>query len=259
MKNATEMGKNRTGIDMSPVDNKVLIEGALQTVPSSDGDESAIDETRAEYLSRGASIGSVPPPGTVKGATSAVVDMAKGTKATVLLDKLGERLAFERTGTRLYGALLGKFDAADPLPGGPTRADLERIQAQEMEHFEMLREVMLSLGADPTAITPSADVAAVSSIGLIQVIGDPRMNLKQSLEAILIAELVDNDCWTMLVDLARAAGHDAIAQRFEVATAEERDHLVKVRTWVSNATLGEAKPLKAAAAAVTGKAPSKKS
>lgn len=257
MKNATEMGKNRTGIDMSPVDNEVLIDAALQTVPSMDGDESAIDETRAEYLSRGASIGSVPPPGTVKGAATAVLDMAKGTKATVFLDKLGERLAFERTGTRLYAALLGKLDAAEPLPGGPTRADLEKIHAEEMQHFEMLREVMLSLGADPTAITPSADVAAVSSMGIIQVIGDPRMNLKQSLEAILVAELVDNDAWTVLMDLARAAGHEEIAKRFEVATAEERDHLVKVRTWVRNATLGEAKPLQAAAAAV--KAPSKKS
>ncbi|HVH42977.1 MAG TPA: ferritin-like domain-containing protein, partial [Labilithrix sp.] len=168
-----------------------------------------------------------------------VVDLAKGADLTVFLDKLGERLAFERTGTRLYAALLGKFDASEPLPGGPTRAELEKIAAEELQHFEMLRDAMLSLGADPTAITPSADVAAVCSMGLIQVIGDPRMNLKQSLEAILVAELVDNDCWLVLTELARAAGHKKLAEKFRMAVAEEAEHLVKVRTWVKNATLAE--------------------
>lgn len=242
MKNTIQTGKNRTGIALSPIDNKLLIEGALQTVPSSDGDESAIDETRSEYLAVGATIGSMAPPATVKGVASTVVDTMKGTSAAVFLDKMGERLAFERTGTRLYAALLGKLDASDPLPGGPERADLEKIHREEMAHFEMLREVMISLGADPTSITPSADVQAVSSMGLIQVVGDPRMNLKQSLEAMLVAELVDNECWSTLIDLARAGGHDQIAQRFERALAEEAEHLVNVRAWVKNATMEEGAP-----------------
>jgi len=244
MKNVTEMGKNRTGIDLSPIDKKLLMDGAANTVPTSDGDESAIDETRVEYAARGASIGSVPPPATIKGAAGAVRDMAKGANANVFIDKLGERLAFERTGTRLYGALLSKLDAASPLPAGPEREDLEQIQREEQAHFEMLREVMLSLGADPTAITPSADVTAVTSMGLIQVLGDPRMNLKQSLEAILVAELVDNDCWSTLIELARAGGHDAIATRFVRALEEEEVHLANVRTWVRNATIAEGAPAK---------------
>ena len=239
IKNTIEIGKNRTGIDLSPVDKKLLIEGAEASIPSMEGDESAIDETRAEYLEEAESIGSMPPPGTVKGAASAVVDMAKGTKVTVLLDKLGERLAFERTGSRLYMTLLGKLDASEPLPGGPTRADLEKIQREEMAHFEMLRLTMLELGADPTAITPSADVAAVSAMGVLQVIGDPRMNLKQSLEAILIAELVDNDAWQILTELAISAGHPKLGERFQKALVEERDHLLNVRSWVKRATLGK--------------------
>jgi hypothetical protein len=244
MKNTIELGKNRTGIDLSPIDKKLIIEGAQQAIPSMEGDESALEETRAEYLEEGESIGSMPPPGTVKGAASAVVDTVKGNKATVFLDKLGERLAFERTGSRLYAALLGKFDASEPLPGGPTRADLEKIHREEIKHFELLREVMLGLGADPTAITPSADVAAVSSMGIIQVLGDPRMNLKQSLEAILVAELVDNDSWAMLTQLATSGGHTAIAQKFQQALTEEQQHLVNVRMWVKNATLGESAPTK---------------
>lgn len=243
MKNTVETGKNRTGIALSPLDKQELIEGALATVPSMEGDETELDQARAPYLKDRDTIGSMPVPASVKGVASTVVDAVKGAKATVFLDKLGERLAFERTGTRLYATLLGKLDASDPLPGGPTRADLEKIHGEELAHFEMLREAMLSLGADPTAITPSADVAAVSSMGILQVVGDARMNLKQSLEAILVAELVDNDCWAVLVELARATGHDTLAERFETALAEEEEHLVNVRSWVKQATLGEGKPI----------------
>jgi hypothetical protein len=239
MKNATHIGKNRTGIDLSPIDKQLLMEGAAAASPTSDGDEHAIDDARTEYVGRGDSIGSVPPPATIKGAAGTLRDVAKGTHASVLIDKLGERLAFERTGTRLYGALLSKFDASEPLPAGPERFDLEKIQREERAHFEMLRDAMLSIGADPTAVTPSADVAAVSSLGLLQVLGDPRMNLKQSLEAILVAELVDNDGWATLIDLARAQGHRELAERFEQALAEEAVHLANVRAWVRNATLAD--------------------
>jgi hypothetical protein len=49
-----------------------------------------------------------------------------GSEEMVLLvDKLGERLAFERSGTRLYETLLSKFDSYGPFEGGPERAELE--------------------------------------------------------------------------------------------------------------------------------------
>lgn len=237
MNSKVEMGTNRTGIALSPIDKKLLIGGTEQTIPSSPADPAAIPDARAEYVERAETIGSMPPPASLKGAAGAVVDMVKGANANVLLDKIGERLAFERTGTRLYAALLDKFDASAPLPGGPSRGDLEKIHGEELAHFMMLREAILSLGGDPTAVTPSADVAAVASMGLLQVIGDPRMNLKQSLEAILVAELVDNDCWLTLTELAVAAGHEELARRFEQASAEEAEHLVMVRSWVKASTL----------------------
>jgi len=245
MKNQVEMGKNRTGIALSPIDSQLLIQGAEEAPPTTAGDDTAIDEARTAYAADGAPIGTMPPPATIKGIAGGLVDAAKGKNANVFLDKLGERLAFERTGTRLYGALLSKFDASDPLPAGPTRAELEQIKAEEAAHFEMLREVMVSMGGDPTALTPSADVAAVNSMGLLQVLGDPRMNLKQSLEAILVAELVDNDCWGTLIELARTEANASVVRRFEQAFAEEQVHLTNVRRWVRAATVqrdGSASP-----------------
>jgi hypothetical protein len=245
MKSDVAIGKNRTGIDLSPIDKKDMLEVTDLTVPSMEGDEHVMDQARAEYIDEHMSIGSVPPPATVKGVAKTGVDALKGVNATVLVDKLGERLAFERTGTRLYGALVAKCESSEPLPNGPTVADLQQIQSEELTHFELVRDAMKTLGADPTAVTPSADVAAVASTGILQVIADARMTLKQSLEAILVAELVDNDGWSLLVQLTRAAGHEELAKRFEAANQVEAQHLVKVRGWVSGATIALAKPLAA--------------
>jgi hypothetical protein len=242
MKNDVPIGKNRTGIALSPVDQKELLEVTDLTVPSMEGDERDLAEARAEYLEDHELIGSVPPPASVKGVASTGVAAVKGVNATVLIDKLSERLAFERTGTRLYGALIGKCESEGEIPGGPTVGDLQQIQAEELAHFELVREAIVSLGADPTAMTPSADMTGVASSGILQVITDSRTSLRQSLEAILIAELVDNEGWELLIDLTRAAGRDTLAERFETAAETEDEHLSKVRAWVSDATMAAARP-----------------
>ena len=83
-----------------------------------------------------------------------------GAHPVVFLDKLGARLAFERMGTRLWEALLSKFDSYGSFTGGPTRDELERIATEEFEHFRLLNEAMIGLGADPTVVTPSANLQA---------------------------------------------------------------------------------------------------
>src|SRR5690606_24201770 len=105
-----------------------------------------------------------------------------------------------RTGTRLYDALILKYEILaenDDMPALPTPLDadgedtsatLRRIRAEEHEHFLMLSEVMRSLGGDPTAQTPCADATATASMGIMQVVTDPRTTFAQSLNALLIAE-----------------------------------------------------------------------
>jgi len=242
MKNDLAIGKNRTGIALSPIDKRELLEVTEMTVPSMEGDESVITDARAEYIEEGAVIGTVPAPASVKGMASTGVAAVRGVNASVLVDKLSERLAFERTGTRLYAALVGKCGSGEPLPGGPTLADLQKIHAEERAHFDLVREAIVTLGGDPTAMTPSADIAGVASMGILQVVSDARTSLKQSLEAMLIAELADNDGWALLIQLTRAGGHEELARRFEQARATEDEHLTKLRRWISDATLGAAKP-----------------
>lgn len=228
-----ELGMNRTGVATSPLLTKDMVKGTSEFPPPALGDERAISNERVRYARGSEPVGSVPPPVTGKGMLKTAGTALKGESPTQLIDKLGERLAFERTGTRLYEALLSKLDALGTFAGGPSRDDIEEIVAEEHSHFAMLSEVLLKMGADPTVQTPSADVQATMSKGLLDVVTDPRTTLPQSLEAALVAELSDNDCWLALQELALNAGEDRLAERFAAALAAEEQHLAKVRSWIA--------------------------
>ncbi|WP_224363599.1 ferritin-like domain-containing protein [Hyalangium versicolor] len=239
-KSSSEVGLNRTGIQTSPVDSKELIEGARQGLPSSPGTEAGIAEVRIAYAKESDNLGTVPVPATLKGVFTTAKEMLKGNKPTVFIDKLGERLGFERSGVRLYEAALCKFDIHGTWEGGPSREQLERIMFDELAHFNLIREAMEKLGADPTALTPSADLVAVASKGIPAVLVDPRTNLVQCLEVLLVAELTDNAGWELLIELAQGLGQTDLAERFEVALGAEAEHLLLVRRWLIAGVTGEA-------------------
>ncbi|NUP05303.1 MAG: ferritin-like domain-containing protein [Polyangiaceae bacterium] len=223
---------NKTGVAAAPVDAAAQAEASLAAVVGApDGQNLAI--VRAEYEKTARPLGTMPPPMLAKGIVQSVGGFAKGTNPAVLIDKIAERLAFERGGVRLYQGLVAKLDARGTFEGGPSRDDLLHLQQDELTHFQLLCTAMAMVGGDPTAMTPSADLAGVASQGLIQIIADPRTTLPQALQAILIAELTDNDGWQMLIDITDRAGPQELADRFEAAKAEEEQHLTKVRDWLA--------------------------
>ncbi|WP_437808827.1 ferritin-like domain-containing protein [Sorangium sp. So ce1078] len=227
------IGTNTTGIATSPIDSKELIEFAQAIPPSSPGSEADAAAVRSEYARESGTVGSVPPPVSLKGMVKAAGELIQGRPPALLIDKLGERLQFERSGTRLYEALIAKHDAEGSFEGGPTRADLEAIRDDELRHFALLKRAIERLGADPTAMTPSADMIGLASAGVLSVAVEPRINFGQSLQALLVAELTDNDSWRMLIDLATAYGQDDMVAEFRVAEQHEARHLELVRGWLS--------------------------
>lgn len=231
---------NRTGLALSPKHSKDLLEGATKTKPSMAGDEQGIATVRAAYARDSGPIGSIPPPASVKGAAKTAMKALTGEHASVLLDKMGARLAFERVGTRLYEALIGKVETLGSDGAGPRIDRLTQILREEQQHFDMLKDAMIRMGGDPTAMTPSADIEAVLSEGVPKVIVDARTDVHQCLHAILLAELADNDGWMMLVELARSLGQDELADEFMKALQEEEQHLRDVRGWMSASTLAMA-------------------
>jgi rubrerythrin len=229
-------GVNRTGIMLNPDMSAELIDGAKNVEPSTvnDGDSDVMVD-KATYLQEAMPIGSRP---AITPKTSA--DEPSGPMAmAILFDKLGERLAFERQGTRLYEAFLSKLEAKEADDVGPSIDALRHICDEELEHFKLLQHAITELGGDPTVQTPSADVAGVLSQGVLQIVTDPRTTIPQTLQALLNAELADNDGWTMLADLAGKLGHSDLEKKCEEALEQEQEHLDNVRTWLSEVTLEE--------------------
>lgn len=253
---ATTTGTNRTGATVSPEGARAMAEAVLRYSPPLTIDTSDSDEVHALYLAEAEAIGSIPPATSLKGSIKSGIGHLMGERPELLLDKIGERIAFERTGTRLYDALIVKQQAA--LAEGaelPTVAEalaadgeesaalqthlndtasetLQRIRDEELAHFHLLCEAMLKLGGDPTAQTPCADVVATASAGLMQVVTDPRTTLAQSLNAVLTAELSDHAGWELLIELTEQAGEDELTGRFLGAFAQEAQHVLIVRHWL---------------------------
>lgn len=229
MASEAKLGTNYTGAQMSPQDTERMVE-AIKLFPADIlGDDAVLSAVREQYVSEAERIGSVPIPGSAKGMLKTGFDKMLGRMPEMLVDKLGERLAFERTGVRLYDAMIAKVNTL-----GSSNAELlpmlGRIRQQEAEHMDLVRQAMEQLGADPTAMTPCADVSGVLSGGILQVISDPRTNLAQSFEALLTAELTDNAAWEMLIDLVRQEGKDDMAASFQQALMQEEEHLQIVKS-----------------------------
>jgi rubrerythrin len=243
MKQQPKMGVNRTGIQMSPFDAGDMKDDVGILMPEPAGDVAAMAELRASYIADAGEIGSVPVPGTLKGALITGTSMLTGNSPQILLDKLGERLAFERTGTRLYDALMTKVAALEQSGASTVPMDrLAHIRDEEARHFGLVAEAIRSLGGDPTSQTPCADLAGVESMGLLQVVTDPRTTVAQSLHAILVGEMTDNNGWEMLIAIAEQQNQPAMAADFMTALQNEREHLRQVQAWFQEATLGTVMP-----------------
>lgn len=240
MRQQTPVGMNRTGVQMSPLDTRQMLKDAERLPAGTPGSPQALTEMRQRYLDECETVGSVPVPGSFTGMLETGKALFTGRRPQVLIDKLGERLAFERSGVRLYDALLAKCEAD---PGALRAGALDRLRQfrlQEAQHFALLAEALASIGADPTAQTPCADLAGVEGLGMMQVLSDPRTSVPQCLHVLLDAELMDNAGWDLLVTLARQSGHPELARRFAQALREEGEHQIEVRMMYEAAVLAEA-------------------
>lgn len=230
------MGMNKTGVQMSPLNTKRMLEDDNRILARGQpGDETQMAELRQSYIRESNGFGSIPVPGTLKGMASAAMDMLKGDRPQILIDKLAERLAMERTATRLYDALLTKLPLVDEGKVSITAEDVASIRGDEARHALLISEAIASIGGDPTAMTPSADNVGVEAMGLVQVLGDPRSSLAQSLHALLTAELSDGVGWETLIALAHEMGHRDMVDHFSDALLQERKHQAMIQNWYEEA------------------------
>lgn len=230
-------GHNRTGSKASPMDGR----GLERAGPDAPPQTASLQATamRENFTQQADRLGSVPAVATLKGMAETALQAMQGHRLASFIDKLGERLAFERSGVRAYEAVLVKVEALGAWQGGPTKDLVQEQCDEELQHFRMLKQMLEHLGADPTAITPSADVAAVEASGVFKVLADPRTSLSHALHALLVLEDVDADGWNLLADIADGTGQKELASQFRNALATEEIHKQRVREWLGNAALAD--------------------
>lgn len=234
MKDVAEFGLNKTPTQLHPAMTQSMVDGYEEFPPHTE--EKAIDAftMRKSYIKNSEQLGSVPLPSTLQGAISTGVQAIQGNSPSVLIDKLGERLAFERGGVRLYDALITKCKSAEPALDTTM---LEQFRNDESEHFALVQDCIVSMGGDPTAQTPCADSSGMVAMGLMQVLNDPRSSIPQCVEAILMAELADSAAWELLTDLAHETGLSDYVDRFQQAKLTEDHHMHTFKNWLERLTL----------------------
>lgn len=226
----TQPGDNHTGITLHPELVAEMIEGTTEFGPTSRGGAEALATVRARIARESAPAATMPPAKDVP------------IERLPILDKLGARLAFERTGTRLYEALISKHDAYGSFRGGPSRADLERIRDEEQRHLLTAQHLIVRFGGDPTVVTPTANLQAVVTYGIHQVLVDPRTTLMECLDAIIVAELTDHESWEQLVRAVAPFGDKQAEAQIRDAERVETEHMTKVRSWLAAAAALMTKP-----------------
>ncbi len=144
--------------------------------------------------------------------------LAKKNVAKVI-DLLSERLAFERSGVKLYDTLHARLRVAkDPA----LKALLEQVEHNRDE------EQIRALGGDAHTPTERSVLARAESEGVERVMRRDD-SIPHDFHALLTAELADNAGWDLLVQIADEFGDSAAKKEFEKRLREEEQHLLFVR------------------------------
>lgn len=228
---------NQTGLQVSPLQARELL-ATQEALPVPRPVTADAEALRRPYLWSAGPLGSVPAPVSQRGMARAGIQTPTGARPQVLIDTLCERLAFERGSVRLYDAMLRKCETVT-LPALLSIDELRRMRDEELAHAELLVHALLTLGSDPTALTPGAVVAGIEISGLLQVLNEPRATPTQCLHALLVAELSDVSSWDHLIQLAQSCRQTELVLRFEPASHAETAHAERVSRWYRDALLGD--------------------
>jgi bacterioferritin (cytochrome b1) len=147
---------------------------------------------------------------------------------TKVIDVLNERLAFERSGVKLYDRILGSMRTSSDEPALRMLDQMQEHRDQEKEHEEWLEQQIRALGGNAHASTSKSELITRESKGIEDVVmHDPE--LPHLFHALLAAELVDNAGWDLLTQIADEAGDRTMKREFKKRLHEEEEHLLFVR------------------------------
>ena len=79
-----------------------------------------------------------------------------------MMDKLGERIFFERMSIRLYEGLIRKHRGDVFKSRLPDMNRIKQFHDEEKEHFQLLEKTIKQMGGDPSIMTSAAELIASS-------------------------------------------------------------------------------------------------
>ena len=150
-----------------------------------------------------------------------------------VIDLLTARLAFERTGVKLYDAIIAKIEASGDENVERMLDRMHEHRDQEKEHEEWLEKQIRALGGDIHGKSEMSELEGRESQGIEDVILDGDNDIAHLFHALLTAELADNAGWELLVTLAEEAGDRTAERAFRRRLHDEEEHLSFVRKAVA--------------------------
>jgi rubrerythrin len=144
-----------------------------------------------------------------------------------VIDLLNERLAFERTGVRLYDRMLLRMQLTED---GEIRRMIDRMRRyrdEEHEHEVWLEDQIRDLHGDDRMPTEKSVLVLAETQGIERVVQrDPR--LQHDFHALLTAELADTAGWDLLVRIAEDFGDREARREFKERHRQEQEHVLFV-------------------------------
>lgn len=214
-----QIGDNRTGLS-SAVERRAML-APPEDPPTARGSALELAAVRVRYAQVSEPAGTMP---RLAGARAALLPV---------LDLLGGRLAVARLLVRLAEGLLAARHASSTPAGGPADGELAMLRDDHRQTARLVEGLLAELGADPTAVTPSASRDLLAYRGVAEIVHDPRTSLLDALEAVRIVELAEHERWVSLIELARSSGLDDLVHLFASAQTAQQHHVSWLRGWSS--------------------------
>jgi bacterioferritin (cytochrome b1) len=153
-----------------------------------------------------------------------------------LIDILSERLAFERSGVKLYDRVLTVLRAQHTDDLSRLIGKTQEYRDQEKEHEEWLEALIRDLGGTAHEETERSRLVTRESQGIEAVVKSEE-RWPNLFHALVAAELVDNAGWELLVGLADQANDREVKREFKRRLHEEEEHLLFVRKVVETLSI----------------------
>jgi len=151
----------------------------------------------------------------------------------LLLNKLGQRLAFERASVRLYEALIFKCLAIQKSKKNLIPINqLRQFRDEEVEHSQLLNKAIETLGFDVDECIPAPDSNLLSSLQIPKVFTKTNTSILQCLESVQIFATNDNAEWHALHGLFTNLGMKELADEFNQALEEDSVQLEVISRWI---------------------------